>query len=391
VDVWWESGVSHTSVLEAREELQRPAEMYLEGSDQHRGWFQSSLLTSVGAYGVAPFERVLTHGFIVDGDGRKMSKSLGNVISPLDVIKKSGADIIRLWVASADYGQDVSVSDEILDRTSEAYRRIRNTFRFLLSNLYDYDPAHDVAWDDMPALDRFALEGLSVVLTKITRHYDEWRFHMVYRTILDYVGDLSAVYLDVVKDRLYADAADSTSRRSAQTVLARILGVLVRVLAPVLSFTCEEVWGFMPESLRDAESVQLTEWPEVELPAAQAAAVASVFAVVLQAREVANAALELARAEKTIGKSQEASIKLTVSPREFETLSAFGEPGLAELLIVSEVQLDQGADDSQVIAEVGLASGEKCPRCWNHRVLGADPAYPEVCSRCASVLALHDV
>ena len=266
VDVWWESGVSHTSVLEARPELHRPAEMYLEGSDQHRGWFQSGLLTSVGAYGVAPFERVLTHGFIVDGDGRKMSKSLGNVISPLDVIEKSGADIIRLWVASADYGQDVSVSDEILARTSEAYRRIRNTFRFLLSNLYDFDPAFEVAADDMPELDRYALWQLSDVVERVTKHYDEWRFHMVYRTLFDYVGDLSAVYLDVLKDRLYADAPDSVSRRSAQLVLARILGVLVRVLAPVLSFTCEEVWDYMPESLRDEPSVHLSDWPSVEAP-----------------------------------------------------------------------------------------------------------------------------
>ncbi len=247
VDVWWESGVSHTSVLETRPELHRPAELYLEGSDQHRGWFQSALLTSVGAYGSAPFERVLTHGFIVDGDGRKMSKSLGNVISPLDVIERSGADIIRLWVASADYGQDINISDEILDRTSEAYRRVRNTFRFLLSNLYDYDPAADVALADMPELDRFALVDLADLVERVTRHYDEWRFHMVYRSTLDYVGNLSSVYLDVLKDRLYADAPDSVSRRSAQTVLARILSALVRILAPVLSFTCEEVWGFMPE------------------------------------------------------------------------------------------------------------------------------------------------
>ncbi len=388
VDVWWESGVSHTSVLDSRDELHRPAEMYLEGSDQHRGWFQSSLLTSVGAYGVAPFEKVLTHGFIVDGDGRKMSKSLGNVVSPLDIIKKSGADIIRLWVASADYGQDVSVSDEILDRTSEAYRRIRNTFRFLLSNLYDYDPEHDVAWEDMPVLDRFALVELSEVLSKVTHHYDEWRFHMVYRTILDYAGDLSSVYLDVVKDRLYADAPDSASRRSAQTVLARILGVLVRVLAPVLSFTCEEVWGFMPESLRDAESVQLSEWPAMELPADQAARIAATFSVVIEAREAANAVLEHARAEKTIGKSQEAAIFLTVPPSAMGALTEFGTAGLAEFLIVSEVHLSSGsADSGSVVASVGLASGEKCPRCWNLRELGTDPEHPEVCGRCAGVLA----
>ncbi len=383
VDVWWESGVSHTSVLEARPELHRPAEMYLEGSDQHRGWFQSGLLTSVGAYGVAPFERVLTHGFIVDGDGRKMSKSLGNVISPLDVIEKSGADIIRLWVASADYGQDVSVSDEILARTSEAYRRIRNTFRFLLSNLYDFDPAFEVASDDMPELDRYALWQLSDVVERVTKHYDEWRFHMVYRTLFDYVGDLSAVYLDVLKDRLYADAPGSVSRRSAQLVLARILGVLVRVLAPVLSFTCEEVWDFMPESLRDEQSVHLSDWPSAEAPSGAkelAAAYETVFAV----REHANAALEEARASKSIGKSQEAAVRVSAPADIIAVLKGRGERSLAELFIVSQVDLIEA---DEVAIEVVAADGEKCPRCWNYRELGTVSGHPGVCERCARVLA----
>ncbi|HSK46960.1 MAG TPA: isoleucine--tRNA ligase, partial [Coriobacteriia bacterium] len=367
VDVWWESGVSHTSVLEARPELHRPAELYLEGSDQHRGWFQSSLLTSVGAYGEAPFERVLTHGFIVDGDGRKMSKSLGNVVSPLDVIAKSGADIVRLWVAAADYGQDVSVSDEILDRTSEAYRRIRNTFRFLLSNLYDFDPGTRVAWSEMPELDRFALVQLSDVLGKVTKHYDEWRFHMVYRTIFDYVGELSSVYLDVMKDRLYADATDSVSRRSAQTVLAEILGVLVRVLTPILSFTCEEVWTFMPESLRDEESVQLSDWPVLQLPAEEGDSLRATYTTVLDVRDVVTRALEDARNDKRIGKSQEAAVRIT-APAETAAVLRNRAPGaLAELLIVASVSVEDGEDLS---VEVGPAGGEKCPRCWNYRTLG---------------------
>ncbi len=384
VDVWWESGVSHTSVLEARDDLRRPADLYLEGSDQHRGWFQSSLLTSVGAYGVAPFDMVLTHGFIVDGDGRKMSKSLGNVISPLDIIKKSGADIIRLWVASADYGQDVNVSDEILDRTSEAYRRMRNTFRFLLSNLYDYDASATVQWVDMPELDRYALVHLADVLERVTKNYDEWRFHMVYRTLFDYVGELSAVYLDVLKDRLYADAADSVSRRSAQTVLATILGVLVRVLAPILSFTAEEVWEFMPEALRDAESVHLSDWPTVELPAEDAAALRDAFATVLAVREVVTKSLEDARAEKVIGKSQEARVVVGVPAAELAVLEARTPVALAELFIVSEVELVP-ADEVSVTVEP--AQGEKCPRCWNYRTIGVDAAHPEVCARCADALA----
>jgi len=389
VDVWWESGVSHTSVLEAREGLRRPADLYLEGSDQHRGWFQSSLLTSVGAYGVAPFERVLTHGFIVDGDGRKMSKSLGNVISPLDVIAKSGADIIRLWVASADYGQDVSVSDEILDRTSEAYRRIRNTFRFLLSNLYDYDPAMSVPWDEMPEIDRAELARLAEVLERVTKHYDEWRFHMVYRTLYDYVGDLSAVYLDVLKDRLYADAPDWVSRRSAQTVLARILGVLVRMLAPVLSFTSEEVWSFMPEGLRDAESVHLSPWPVVDVPEQEASDLTRDYAGILEVRDVVTKALEEARNAKAIGKSQEAAVTVTAPSSTIELLERRGAEALATLFIVAAVSLVRGADDAAVDVTIGAASGQKCPRCWNHRALGVDPTRPEVCERCAR--ALEDI
>ncbi|PKQ16039.1 MAG: isoleucine--tRNA ligase [Actinobacteria bacterium HGW-Actinobacteria-7] len=384
VDVWWESGVSHTSVLEARDELHRPAELYLEGSDQHRGWFQSSLLTSVGAYGHAPYERVLTHGFIVDGDGRKMSKSVGNVVSPLDVIKTSGADIIRLWVASADYGQDVSVSSEILDRTSEAYRRVRNTFRFLLSNLFDFDPATDtVEWTDMPELDRFALVQLSDALDAVTTHFDEWHFYAAMRTISDYLGELSSVYLDVLKDRLYADAPKSVSRRGAQTVLAAILGTLVRMLAPVLSFTCDEVWGFMPVALRDEQSVLLADWPTVDVPAQEGDALRVSYTEVLLAREAVTKALEDARNAKEIGKSQEARVVLKMPAAAYEILIHRSARDLAELFIVSEVELIR-SDTLEV--SILPAAGDKCPRCWNFRPLGIDGNHPDVCERCASVL-----
>jgi isoleucyl-tRNA synthetase len=384
LDVWFESGVSHTSVLKTRNELTWPASIYLEGSDQHRGWFQSSLLTSVGAYDAAPFERVLTHGFIVDGEGRKMSKSIGNTVSPMDVIAKSGADIVRLWVAAADYGQDVSISDEILDRTSEAYRRIRNTFRFLLSNLNDFEPANDtVAWAEMPELDRFAIVQLADLASRVTTAYDEWRFHVVYRSVYDYVGELSSVYLDVLKDRLYADAPKSLSRRSAQTVLAQILGVLVRMLAPILSFTCEEVWHFMAEDLRDARSVHLSDWPSVAVDADEAAELTRIYADVLAVRESVMKALEDARNAKTIGKSQEADVHLTV-PREFlPALEGRGQAALAELFIVSDVHMAPG---DELAVEIHPAAGDKCPRCWNLRELGVDAAHPEVCARCAEVL-----
>jgi len=386
LDVWWESGVSHTSVLETRPELRRPAELYLEGSDQHRGWFQSSLLTSVGAYDVPPFRAVLTHGFIVDGEGRKMSKSLGNVVSPTDVVAKSGADIIRLWACSADYGQDISVSDEILDRTSEAYRRIRNTFRFLLSNLSDYEPADAVAWDDMPELDRYAMVMLADLVDRVTKAYDEWRFHMVYRHIYEYCGtDLSSFYLDVLKDRLYADGADSRERRSAQTVLAAILTAMVRLVAPVLTFTSEEIWQFMPASMRGgAVSVQLAGWPTVDVPAGEAERLRADYAVVLEVRDEVTKALEDARTSGAIGKSQEAAVLLAVPDEAARVLE--GRAVLADLLMVSAVRVEGGADETSV--EVARAEGDKCPRCWNIRTdVGSDSAHPDVCTRCAAVLS----
>ncbi|HEY5548867.1 MAG TPA: isoleucine--tRNA ligase [Coriobacteriia bacterium] len=385
LDVWFESGVSHTSVLEARPELRRPADLYLEGSDQHRGWFQSSLLTSVGAYDEPPFRAVLTHGFIVDGNGRKMSKSLGNTVSPIDVVAKSGADIIRLWAASADYGQDISVSDEILDRTSEAYRRIRNTFRFLLSNLYDYDPADAVAFDDMVELDRYAMVTLSDLVRDVTAAYDEWRFHAVYRQLYDYCGaDLSSFYLDVLKDRLYADGADSRERRSAQTVLAAMLSAMVRLVAPILTFTSEEIWQTMPETMRQGvPSVQLAGWPDIAIDEATAAPLRDAYGVVLQVREVVTKALEDARATGLVGKSQEAALSISAPDAMVEVLSA--RPALIDLFMVAVTSLAGGAEDVSVV--VSRAEGEKCPRCWNIRTdIGSDSAHPDVCARCAAVL-----
>ncbi len=392
VDVWFESGVSHTSVLKAREELDYPADLYLEGSDQHRGWFQSALLTAVGAYGTAPYRAVLTHGFIVDGDGRKMSKSLGNVVNPLDVVERYGADVVRLWVASADYSQDISVSDEILERTAEAYRRIRNTLRFLLSNLHDHDPAGVVSWQEMPELDRYALVRLSDVLDEVAGHYDAWSYHRVYHTVYGYcVSDLSAFYLDVLKDRLYSDATGSVSRRSAQTVLAAVLGVLVRVLAPVLSFTAEEAFDHMPVSMRgDAGSVHLAGWPVSPLDAAPPEEVRELreaYAVVGQVRDVVTKALEEARNEGRIGKSQEAKVAISATDEVAAILAR--RAGLADAFIVSSVEVSGGVGDTAV--EVSTADGSKCPRCWNWREdVGADGRWPELCGRCAEVVSGQD-
>ena len=386
LDVWWESGVSHTSVLDARPELRRPADMYLEGSDQHRGWFQSGLLTSVGAYDEPPFRKVLTHGFIVDGNGRKMSKSLGNTILPNDVVAKSGADVVRLWACAADYGQDISVSAEILDRTSEAYRRIRNTFRFLLSNLYDWDPAAAVAFEDMMELDQYAMVTLADLVAKVTKSYEEWRFHMVYRHIYDYcVVDLSSFYLDVLKDRLYADGASSLERRSAQTVLAAILSAMVRLVAPVLTFTSEEIWQSMPESLRgDVVSVQLAGWPTVDVPDEAADRLRDDYRIVLEVRDTVTKSLEDARGAGSIGKSQEARVVITAPESVAKVLSA--RPALADLFITGQAEVV--ADGDALMVAVLAADGVKCPRCWNLRTdVGSDPEHAELCGRCARVVA----
>ncbi|MDR3052822.1 MAG: isoleucine--tRNA ligase [Coriobacteriales bacterium] len=396
LDVWWESGVSHTSVLESRPETSRPADLYLEGSDQHRGWFQSSLLTSVGAYGVAPYRGIMSCGFTVDGEGRKMSKSLGNGIDPADVIASSGADVLRLWVGSVDSSQDVGISDEILQRSSDAYRRIRNTFRFLLSNLYDFDFRTDlVSWDELCGLDRWALVRLQELMTTVTEAYDAFKFHNAYHAIYDYVVcDLSAVYLDALKDRLYSDAPKSVARRSAQVVLLHILEVMVRQLAPILTFTCDEVWDNYPDGLRgedQAEAVQLAGWPgdadfSPAIPGGEAQAILADYAVVLSVRDAVTKQLEEARGSKVIGKSQEAHLTISAPRAVIAVLEAQGAATLEELFIVARVDLL--ADDALVepLVSVGKADGEKCPRCWNIRDLGSSAGHPDVCARCAAVL-----
>lgn len=398
LDVWWESGVSHTSVLRYREDegLQFPAHMYLEGSDQHRGWFQSSILTSVGAYGVAPYKSVMHCGFTMDAEGKKMSKSAGNGIDPADVMKKSGADVLRLWVASVDYSQDVNIGDEVLQRTSEAYRRIRNTFRFLLGNLNDFNwDEHAVTeWDNLAPVDQWALVGIQNLLRDVEKSYDEYKFHAVYRSVYEYIiNDLSAIYMDVSKDRLYSEAPDSPARRSAQTVLLNVLEVLVRILAPILSFTTDEVWEAYPEGLsgsQHAMNVQLAGWPEESdfLPTTSADVKMQIekdFEVVLEVREVVMKALELARGEKVINKSQEATVAVTAPKEVLSVLLSYGEGVLEDLFIVSKVTFAEGAE---ITAEIGISDLEKCPRCWNYRQLGGNANYADVCERCGNVLEL---
>ncbi len=394
LDVWWESGVSHTSVLKHREGegLRFPADMYLEGSDQHRGWFQSSLLTSMGAYGVPPYKSVMHCGFTVDEQGRKMSKSLGNGVDPAEVANTYGADVLRLWVASVDYSQDVSISDGILKQVSDAYRRFRNTFRFLLGSLDDFsDELIAKSWDDLEPIDRAMMAKTYALLGEVEAAYDACRFNAVYRAAYDFVNDLSSVYMDVAKDRLYSEAPDSPRRRAVQTVLMNILEVLVRILAPVLSFTADEVWEHYPEAMRGKpgrpSSVQLAGWPSRAdfAPALPVDAQAEIdaFAPALEAREVVTKALEDARASKLINKSQEAAVVLAAPADQLAALEAFGADALAELFIVSGVDFAEGEGLS---AAIRPADGEKCPRCWNFRALGGNPNHPDVCERCGDAL-----
>lgn len=395
LDVWWESGVSHTSVCEARPYLHRPADVYLEGSDQHRGWFQSSLLTSVGAYGIAPYKTVMSCGFTVDENGRKMSKSIGNTIDPNDVCNSLGADVLRLWVASVDNSVDMSISQNILQQVSDTYRRFRNTFRFLLGSLSDFDAEKNAVakWDSLEPIDQYMMARTADLLDKIEIAYDGFQFSDVYRLTYDFVNELSSVYLDVTKDRIYSEAPDSPRRRAAQTVMFNILEVLVRTLSPVLSFTTDEVWEHYPSAERGragrVSNVQLAGWPSKNgfapaLPADNGASALASFVPALELREVVTKALEDARASKQINKSQEAKVAVTVPSESYKALAAFDGQVFEELFIVSGVSLSEG---SELAVEVSNADGEKCPRCWNYRELEGNSKHAGVCKRCADVLS----
>lgn len=394
-DVWFESGVSHDAVLAARPELDWPADLYLEGSDQHRGWFQSSLLTAVGTRGVAPYRQVLTHGFLVDGQGRKMSKSLGNVVDPLKVIERSGADILRLWVSSADYSSDIAVSDEILQRIGEGYRRIRNTIRFLLGSVSDFDVGTDALdYDDLEDIDKWALSQLHKLTKRVRDAYDDYRFHVVYHSIYGFcVVDMSSFYLDVLKDRLYTFAPDSRKRRSAQTALREILETLIRLLAPILVFTADEAWEYLPGAGRE-ESVHLAALPESN-PDLIDDELDYNWERILAVRQEVSRALESARSEKMIGGSLEARINLVLPEELREIFEAYKEE-LSAIFIVSQVELGSEGGTEELVAReseapaglrVGVykADGRKCGRCWNFRTeVGADEEHPDLCDRCLS-------
>ncbi|MCP5421976.1 MAG: isoleucine--tRNA ligase [Chromatiaceae bacterium] len=391
LDVWFDSGVTHACVLDARPELVRPADLYLEGSDQHRGWFQSSLLSSVAMTGRAPYKGVLTHGFTVDADGKKMSKSLGNVVSPQQVMKTLGADIIRLWVAATDYRAEISVSDEILKRTADAYRRIRNTARFLLANLQGFDPArHSVAAADMIALDRWAVGRAHVLQRDIMRAYDEYNFHVIYQKLLNFcVADMGGFYLDVIKDRQYTTQADSLARRSCQTAMFHIIEAMVRWMAPVLSFTADEIWGFMPGER--SESVFMETWYDGLFAGDTGPLNDAAWAQVIAVKTAVAKQLELMRKDGVIGSSLDAEVTLYCNDRLVQVLETLGDE-LRFALITSYAAVTPLADapNDAVVTEVdglsvrAVASAHaKCVRCWHHREdVGSNADHPDLCGRC---------
>jgi isoleucyl-tRNA synthetase len=394
LDVWFDSGCSSLAVMKARPELTWPAAVYLEGHDQHRGWFHSSLLVGTGLEGSAPYERVVTCGFVVDEKGRKMSKSLGNVVSPQDVIKQHGADILRLWVSMIDYRDDMGLGNELLTRIADSYRKIRNTARFLLANLADFDPAKDArSWEQLEDLDRWAVDRTNQLVERCQRAYESFEFHTVYHRVLEFCTvDLSAIYLDIIKDRLYVEAAGSETRRSAQTAMDLILRAIVGVIAPILTFTSDEIYEYMPGE-REA-SVHLTPFPQAKLGSLTSEE-RMVWERLFALREAASKVLEKARAEKRIGQALEADIVLS---GELDEAKLFGglQIDLAKLLIVSHVDIEYGQtpDAAESVELPGLgrigismhaARGKKCGRCWQYRDEVANDL--DLCARCQSVVA----
>ncbi len=398
MDVWFDSGSSHAAVLETNKDLHWPADLYLEGSDQHRGWFQSSLLTSVATRGKAPYKKVLTHGYVIDEEKRKMSKSLGNGIDPADVIKEYGADILRLWVASSDYTTDIKISKDLLKQLSEVYRKIRNTARYILGNINGFNPDTDsVDYGEMGELDRWALYKLTNLIKKVNEAYGTYEFHLMFHAIHNFcVVDMSNFYLDIIKDRLYTSKPDSKERRAAQTVMYEILQALVRMLTPVLAFTTEEIWQFMPHRASDdTQSVQLNSWPEVNEKYIDNA-LAEKWDRILALRSDVSKALEVARTNKTIGHSLNAKVTIFADGKDLEFVKSI-EDQLVTIFIVSDAEVkalkdapaeaQKGEELPGIKVAVEQAAGEKCERCWMYsEYVGKDEKHPTLCKRCADVI-----
>jgi len=397
IDVWFESGSSHAAVLGHEPDLPWPADLYLEGGDQYRGWFHSSLLIAVGTRGHAPYRAVATNGWTLDPQGKATSKSLGNGIDPIEIAKKLGGEIIRLWVASVDFQEDVTVSEDLMKQVAENYRKVRNTFKYLLSNLPDFDPAqHSLKFDDLQPLDQYWLMRTSALSERICGFYASFEFHRIYHLLNEFAVDLSTGFIDVVKDRLYTSAPNSHARRSAQTATWRIAEALVRLVAPIMSFTADEIWSFLPAVSGRAESVHLAHFPRAEditgvvADPAGADAIWKDFQTLMKVRDAALKSLELARQEKTIGSALEAVVTVS-APDELVPLLQRYRNDLRFLLIVSGVEVKPGPGgngSTPLHVLVEKAPGQKCERCWNYSTrVGENERYPTVCERCNAALA----
>jgi isoleucyl-tRNA synthetase len=381
LDVWFDSGIEHTAVQKRRKDMAFPADIYLEGSDQHRGWFQTSLVSSMASHGQAPFKALVTHGFVMDAQGYKMSKSQGNTVDPAEIIKESGAEILRIWVSHEDYGQDLTISKEMMGRISDTYRRFRNTIRFLLGNLNDFNPAQDqVAYKDMTPLDHWALNQLQALIHKTTAAYDNYEFYKVYHALNTFFAiDLSATYLDILKDRLYTGKVNGVKRRAAQTVLYQTLAALCGIMAPIASFLAEETYGYLPGEKK--ESVFLTDYPvapkEWSNPKIEAD-----FAVLLEVRAAAQKVMEDLRREKIIGSSLDASLSISAPESTVKVLEAY-RSSLREFFMVSQFEIKTGKD---LQVQALKATGEKCERCWHYDQLGTNKDMPTLCPKCVEAL-----
>jgi isoleucyl-tRNA synthetase len=394
MDVWFDSGSTHAAVLDQRDYLKFPADIYLEGADQYRGWFQSSLLTSVATKGIAPYKTIVTHGWVVDGEGKKMSKSLGNTISPEEIVNQYGADILRLWVASSDYHADIRISKDILKQLSEAYRKIRNTARFILGCINDFDPDKDsVSLDELEPIDKWALSRLDELNKKVRESYEKFEYHIIFHAVHNFcVVDMSNFYLDVLKDRLYVEKADSKTRRAAQTAIYKILDSLTLMLAPIITFTADEIWQFMPhDSSRNTEHIVLNEYPSltgVEVDGDFTTKWERLHAV----RDDVKKAVENARKEKVIGASLDAEIELFADGEMLDFLKA-NENELPAIFIASAVRVTEGnGGDFHGELPIGVtvrkASGEKCERCWSYSdTVGKSSDHPTLCARCAAIIS----
>ena len=400
LDVWFDSGVSHQAVVKGMMGQEIPVDLYLEGSDQHRGWFQSSLIPSVALEGKPPFEAVLTHGFVVDGQGRKMSKSLGNVVSPQEIIKTYGADFLRLWVAASNYSDDIRISKEILERLVDAYRKMRNTFRFILSNVSDFDPAKEaLGYDELRPVDRWALHELAGMKVSVEQDYQSYRFLEAYKTLYAFCNEtLSGIYLDILKDRLYTSAPKAVERLSAQTVLCHLLDVMVRLTAPILAFTSQEVFASMPKfrATQDVANVHLLEWAQSPSAWSDPGLAQQYRFLLADFRPCVLKVLEEKRQEGLIGSSLEAQVVIeTASDQDLNRLSVFEDKVLKEAFIVSQARVQKVPDVDQGVSVdfpktrvlIAKADGVKCPRCWNYSPsVGSHLEHPELCARCAAIV-----